>query len=1125
MARTLGDSLTPLLWLSLAAPALAFDAHGLTLVPGQGDPADPLLVWQPWAATRGDWVGGMTLEVADNPLLATVQDVNLGVAYEVAPVNGLAAVNLTGAYALHDGVGVAFSAPLWLGHTEDFSALGEDARGYGASLSTARLWVPVALVDESERGFGLSVVPFLDLGWGLDADKTRYRSAGSGVGALMAVGLSGGPLRLSANLGAEAHPNNLIYQVEGDLSSGVALDHRVQGIVSGALVYQTKGALALHLEGSFAPSRRAQASAPAEVLVMGSRPVREGWRAWAGASTALTDAPSAATWRAFVGVSAAHRAPPPAPEVEAAPVYGPDHLLVTVVDAQGAPVNANLSVLGRDALTNVPAGEDGQEPLLLGPGQAVLVAEAPGYGRQLREISLDPEALSPERLELVLHPATGGEVLELRVVDPQDRAVTDGRLVVGDLDLGDLGSGGWARVESLPIDAQPLTVTAPDFQPAEAVAQLNTPQQLVMERLAGSVRVTVRSAAGPASDVLVRVLGPELMAPLRLDDNGRQTFQLAPGEWTLAASSPRFGLQERTIVMPADFTGLMEVEIVLLESAPAPTSLSVRLVDPEGAPVDGVEVLLDGQRIGTSSSGGRLKVEGLPQGEHQVTVRDVRLRPMEPVAVTLGPQGKELLLPLAYLPGSLRVMARRGDTPVPDARIRFSGPSTLPSSALGPDGEGYFTLDPGLWVVALSAESLGVQEREVLVEADETSLLVIDAVLAPSEEGAARLTVRVSGPDGAPLGDIGVSLDGQSLGSTSSGGTLTVEGLDPGARTLRLDGGELYTEAELKLKLKAGDNRAESKLSHEPGAVTVRAAASTGAVIDALVRFFGPENLPPASLGADGERTFHLETGDWVVVASSPSYGVEEEELTVKPGNNKVKLNFTLSAAEAPAPLEELPPRPVTVQVKRADGGPLVAEVRAVGPERVEPQRTAVDGQLVLSLRPGTWEIIATAAELGTARKTLTLTPKQQDATLVFELGERKVEVKTDSVQILEQVFFDLDKSTIRPESLPLLDQVANTLLLNPQLRRVEIQGHTDSQGTAEYNLALSQARADAVRAYLVSRGVAEYRLVAVGYGLSQPVTQETSEAKRALNRRVQFVILEQGAPQGEAAPAPTPTP
>jgi outer membrane protein OmpA-like peptidoglycan-associated protein len=498
---------------------------------------------------------------------------------------------------------------------------------------------------------------------------------------------------------------------------------------------------------------------------------------------------------------------------------------------------------------------------------------------------------------------------------------------------------------------------------------------------------------------------------------------------------------------------------------------------------------------------------------------------MEPIAITLGPQGKELLVPLAYLPGSLRVMARRGDAPVPDARIRFSGPSALPSSALGPDGEGYFTLDPGQWVVALSAESLGVQERDVLVEADETSLLVIDAILAPSEEGTAKLTVRVVGPDGAPLGDIGVALDKQSFGSTSSGGSVTIEGLDPGVRTLQLDGGELFTESELKLKLKAGDNRAEAKLGYEPGAVTVRAAAESGAVIDALVRFFGPENLPPSSLGADGERTFHLETGEWVVVASSPAYGVEEEDLTVEAGkNNNVKLNFTLAAAEAAAPLEELAPRPVTVQVKRADGGPLVANVRAVGPERVEPQVTAIDGQLVLSLRPGTWEIVATAAELGTARKTLTLTPKQAEATLVIELGERKVEVNTDSVKILEQVFFDLDKSTIRPESFPLLDQVANTLLLNPQLRRVEIQGHTDSQGTAEYNLALSQARAEAVRAYLIQRGVAEYRLVAVGYGLSQPLTQETSESKRALNRRVQFVILEQGAAKVEEAPA-TPTP
>ena len=115
-------------------------------------------MWQPWTASKGDWVGGMTLELADNLLLATVDNVNLGTSYDIAPVDGLAVVNLTGSYAVHEGVGVAITAPLWLGHTEDLSALGQGVEGYGGSLNTARLWDLVALVDEAERGFGLSVV-------------------------------------------------------------------------------------------------------------------------------------------------------------------------------------------------------------------------------------------------------------------------------------------------------------------------------------------------------------------------------------------------------------------------------------------------------------------------------------------------------------------------------------------------------------------------------------------------------------------------------------------------------------------------------------------------------------------------------------------------------------------------------------------------------------------------------------------------------------------------------------------------------------------------------------------------------------------------------------------------------
>ena len=93
-------------------------------------------------------------------------------------------------------------------------------------------------------------------------------------------------------------------------------------------------------------------------------------------------------------------------------------------------------------------------------------------------------------------------------------------------------------------------------------------------------------------------------------------------------------------------------------------------------------------------------------------------------------------------------------------------------------------------------------------------------------------------------------------------------------------------------------------------------------------------------------------------------------------------------------------------------------------------------------------------------------------------------------------------------ESFPLLDEVLLALLDHPELTQVEVQGHTDDQGSDEYNQTLSEARAQAVVYYLVQAGVDGQRLVARGYGESRPLQPGTSDEARATNRRVEFHIL-----------------
>ena len=101
-------------------------------------------------------------------------------------------------------------------------------------------------------------------------------------------------------------------------------------------------------------------------------------------------------------------------------------------------------------------------------------------------------------------------------------------------------------------------------------------------------------------------------------------------------------------------------------------------------------------------------------------------------------------------------------------------------------------------------------------------------------------------------------------------------------------------------------------------------------------------------------------------------------------------------------------------------------------------------------------------------------------------------------------VLFGFDKYDIRSEAYPLLDEVVSILRQNPGVE-VEIQGHTDGIGNAAYNQRLSENRAKAVMDYLVSHGIASYRLSAKGYGLTQPIESNDTEEGRAKNRRVEL--------------------
>lgn len=121
----------------------------------------------------------------------------------------------------------------------------------------------------------------------------------------------------------------------------------------------------------------------------------------------------------------------------------------------------------------------------------------------------------------------------------------------------------------------------------------------------------------------------------------------------------------------------------------------------------------------------------------------------------------------------------------------------------------------------------------------------------------------------------------------------------------------------------------------------------------------------------------------------------------------------------------------------------------------------------------------------------------------------KKVIVTASGITILDKVFFDASKTTIKKQSYALLDMVAQTLNANPDLTLVEVAGHTDSDGNDAVNLKLSQGRAEAVVKYLVTTGkVAASRLTAKGYGELKPIDTNATADGKGNNRRVEFTIL-----------------
>lgn len=133
-----------------------------------------------------------------------------------------------------------------------------------------------------------------------------------------------------------------------------------------------------------------------------------------------------------------------------------------------------------------------------------------------------------------------------------------------------------------------------------------------------------------------------------------------------------------------------------------------------------------------------------------------------------------------------------------------------------------------------------------------------------------------------------------------------------------------------------------------------------------------------------------------------------------------------------------------------------------------------------------------------------TITIPDQPGAFTYDL---KIKFEPAKTYVLKNVHFETGKSTLTASSYVALNQLVEALKAKPSLV-IEIAGHTDNVGTYENNLSLSQARAESVRNYLLSKGIAPERVQAKGYADTQPVASNDTEQGRAKNRRTEVRII-----------------
>jgi outer membrane protein OmpA-like peptidoglycan-associated protein len=167
----------------------------------------------------------------------------------------------------------------------------------------------------------------------------------------------------------------------------------------------------------------------------------------------------------------------------------------------------------------------------------------------------------------------------------------------------------------------------------------------------------------------------------------------------------------------------------------------------------------------------------------------------------------------------------------------------------------------------------------------------------------------------------------------------------------------------------------------------------------------------------------------------------------------------------------------------------------------------SINGQYLVVV-PGKSEYAFHVSEPGYLFYTQHFNYEEKDLDQPLRIDIALQPITKNAVAVLNNIFFEFNKSEINARSYPELDEVVKFLKENPKVK-VEISGHTDNVGVENYNQQLSLKRAQSVVNYFLSKGIVAAQLTQVGYGSKKPIKPNDTEDNRQVNRRIEFKIVE----------------